>query len=117
MTICTWHDPNIKEINNSINLESKTSHPYNIWNDNTYYEINNSHHTISITHIIDIEQYDLQIDFVIQSCNGSNQKSQTLEDDNFTKSWYSMIMKKFKYHNLTRKINEEQSLMFDDIMH
>jgi len=52
---CTWHDSNIKEINNSINLESKSSHPSNIWNDNTYYEINSSHLTISIIHIIDIE--------------------------------------------------------------
>jgi hypothetical protein len=52
---CTWHDSNIKEINNSINLESKSLHPSNIWNDNTYYEINSSHLTISIIHIIDIE--------------------------------------------------------------
>ncbi len=54
---------------------------------------------------------------MIQSCNGSNQKSQTLEDDNFTKSSYSMMMEEFEYHNLTRKINQEQKLMFDDIMH
>jgi hypothetical protein len=54
---------------------------------------------------------------VIQSCNGSNQKSQTLEDDNFTKSSYSMMMEEFEYHNLIIKINEEQKLMFDDIMH
>jgi hypothetical protein len=108
LTICTWHDPNITEINNSINLKSKSSHPSNIWNDNTYYEINSSHRTSSITHIIDIEQYDLQFDFVIESCNGSNKKSQTLEDDNFTKSPYSIMIEEFEYHNLSIKINEEQ---------
>jgi hypothetical protein len=37
------------------------------------------HVTIPITNTI-IEHYDLQLDFVIQSCNVSNQKSQILKD-------------------------------------
>ncbi len=52
---------------------------------------------------------------MIQSCNGSNKKSQTLEDDNFTKSSYSIMIEEFEYHNLTIIINEEKK-MFDDIM-
>jgi hypothetical protein len=31
---------------------------------------------IPITNTINIEHYDLWFDFIIQSCNGSNQKSQ-----------------------------------------
>jgi hypothetical protein len=54
---------------------------------------------------------------VIQSCNGSNQKSQFLEDENFTKSSYSMMMEEFEYCSLLRQLNEEQRLIFDDVMH
>jgi len=49
----------------------------------------------------------LQFDFVIQSHHGLNQKSQTLEYENFTKLWYSMMMEKYEYHNLGRWLNEK----------
>jgi hypothetical protein len=55
-------------------------------------EVNDPHPTILITNIIIIEHYDLWSHFVIQSCNGSNQKSKFLKDENFTKSSYSMMM-------------------------
>jgi hypothetical protein len=54
---------------------------------------------------------------MIQSCNGSNQKSQKLEDENFVKSSYSMMMKKFEYCNLIRQLNEAKKLKFYDLMH
>jgi len=60
---------------------------------------------------------NLQFDFVIQSCNESNQKSQFLKDENFTKSSYSMMMENFQYRSLLRQLNEEQILIFDDVMH
>jgi hypothetical protein len=66
---------------------------------------------------ISIEHYDLQSNLVIQSCSGSNQKSQFLEDENFTKSSYFMMMEEFEYHSLLIKLNEEQRLIFHDIMH
>jgi hypothetical protein len=50
----------------------------------------------------------LQSDFVIQSHHGLNQKSQTLEYENFTKLWYSMMMEKYEYHNLARWLNEKK---------
>jgi len=40
-----------------------------------YNEVNDPHPTIFVTNTINIKHYDLQFDFVIQSCNGSNQKS------------------------------------------
>jgi hypothetical protein len=52
----------------------KTLHLIDIWNDNIDYDMNDSHHAIPITNTINVEQYDLQIDFVIQSCNGLNHK-------------------------------------------
>jgi hypothetical protein len=42
--------------------------------------------------IIIIEHYDLWSNFVIQACNGSNQKSQFLEDENLTKTSYFVMM-------------------------
>ncbi len=80
----------------------------NIWNDNINNEVNDSHPTISITNIINIEHYDLRFHFVIQLGNVSNQKSSTLKDENFTKSSYSMMMEEFEYHNLLKQLNEEQ---------
>jgi hypothetical protein len=61
-------------MNDSIHPKSKPLHLINIWNDNIDNEINNSHHIILITNIINIEHNDLQFDFVIQSHNISNQK-------------------------------------------
>jgi hypothetical protein len=54
---------------------------------------------------------------VIQSHNSLDQKSQTLEDENFTKSSCSTMMEKFEYRSLFRQLNEEQRLIFNDIMH
>jgi hypothetical protein len=38
----------------------------------------------------------------------SNQESQTLEDENFTKSSYSMMMGEFEYHSFFRQLNEKK---------
>jgi hypothetical protein len=104
-------------MNDSIYPKSKPLHLVNIWNDDIGNEINNSHHIIFITNIINIEHYDLQFDFVIQSHTISNQKSKTLEDENFIISSYFMMMKEFEYCILLKQLNEEQRLIFDDIMH
>jgi hypothetical protein len=85
----------------------------NIWTND---EVNDPHHIFPLTNTINIEHYDLLFDFVIQSCNGSNQKSQFLEFF-FTKSSYSMMTEEFEYHSLLIQLNEEQRLIFDDVMH
>jgi len=77
----------------SLNLS--TLFQVNILNDNKNNEVNDSHPTIPITKIINIEHYDLRFDFVIQSRNVSNQKSSILKDENFTKFSYSMMMEEF----------------------
>jgi hypothetical protein len=82
---------NTKEMNDSIDSKSKPLHLVNIWNDNINNEINDSCPAIPIINItINIEH--LRFNFVIQSHNVSNQKSQTLKDENFTKSLYSMMI-------------------------
>jgi len=82
---------NTKEMNDSIDSKSKPLHLVNIWNDNINNEINDSCPVIPIINItINIEH--LRFNFVIQSHNVSNQKSQTLKDENFTKSLYSMMI-------------------------
>jgi len=55
--------------------------------------------------------------FVIQSCNVSNQKSQTLEVENFIKFSYFMMIEEFEYCSLLRQLNEKKRLIFDDDMH
>jgi hypothetical protein len=84
--------PNIKEMNDSIYSKSKPLRSVNIWTDDIDNEVNDPRCTILVTNTINIEHYDLQSNFVIQSCKGSNQKSQFLEDERFTKSSYSMMM-------------------------
>jgi len=106
-----------KKKNDSIDSKSKPLHLVNIWNDNINNEVNDSHLAIPITNTINFEHYDLQFDLVIQSHNVSNQKSQTLEHGNFTKFSYFMMMEEFEYHSLLKQLNEEQVLIFDDIMH
>jgi len=39
--------------------------------------------------------------------SGSNQESQILEDENFTKSSYSTMMEEFEYCGLFKQLNEE----------
>jgi hypothetical protein len=94
-----------KEWFNEFKIESITL--INIWNDNINYKIIYSHCAILTMNTINNEQYDLQFDFVIRSHLGLNQKSQMLEDEIFTKLWYSMMMEKYEYHNLTRRLNEK----------
>ncbi len=108
--------PNIKKMDDSIDSKSKPLCSTNIQINEIDNEINDPRPIIPITNTIDIEQYGLRFDFVIQSCNGSNQKSQFLKDENFTKSSYSM-MEEFEYCSLFRQLNEEQILIFDDVMH
>ncbi len=109
--------PNTKEMDDSIHSKSKPLCLINIWTNDIDNEVNDPCPIIIITNTINIEHYDLWFNFVIQSCNGSNQKSQFLEVGNFTKSSYSMMIEKFEYHNLLRQLNEEQILIFDDVMH
>ncbi len=54
--------------------KSKTLHPSNISMTTLIFDINDSHFVIPIANTINIEYCDLQFNFVIQSCNGSNQK-------------------------------------------
>jgi len=62
-------------MDDSIDSKSKPLHSSNIWIDDIDNEINDPHPTIPITNTINIEHDDLQFDFIIQSCNWSNQKS------------------------------------------
>jgi hypothetical protein len=77
--------PNIEEMDDSIDSKSKPLRSTNIWIDDVNNEINDPRPIILVINTINIEHYDLRFDFAIQSCNGSNQKSQFLEDQNFTK--------------------------------
>ncbi len=86
--------------NDSIDSKSKPLHSTNIWIDDINNEVNDPHPTILVIKKINIEHYDLQFEFVIQSHSGSNQKSQFLKDENFTKSSYSMMMEEFEYFRL-----------------
>jgi hypothetical protein len=109
--------PNIKEMDDSIDSKSKPLCSTNIWINDVNNEVNDPCFVIFVINTINIEHYDLQSDFVIQSCNGSNQKSQFLKDEKFTKSSYSMTMEEFEYCNSLRQVNKEQRLIFDDVMH
>jgi hypothetical protein len=71
-------------MDDSIDSKSKPLRSIDIWINEIDNEVNDPHLTIPITNTINIEHYDLQYYFVIQSHNGSNQKSQILEDENFT---------------------------------
>jgi hypothetical protein len=109
--------PNIEKMDDSIYSKSKPLHSINIWTYDIDNEVNDPHPKIHITNKINIEHYDLWSNFVIQSRNGSNKKSQFLEDENFTKSSYSTMMEKFEYRSSLRQLNEEKRLIFDDVMH
>jgi hypothetical protein len=81
------------EENDDMNLKSKSSHPQNIWND----DIGDTCALIPITNKLNTENFDLKNDFIVQSCNIFNHKTQNLEDDGFTISSNSMIMNELKY--------------------
>jgi len=70
----------INEENDDRNLKSKSSHPQNIWNDDIDDDIGNTHPLIPITNTLNNEKYDLKNDFIIQSCNTINHKTQNFED-------------------------------------
>jgi hypothetical protein len=72
-------------MNESIYSKSKLLHLVNIWNNDIDNEVNDLHLANLIINTTKIECYDLQFNLVIQSRNVSNKKSQTLEDENFTK--------------------------------
>ncbi len=97
---------NTKKMDDSIDSKSKQLFSINIWTNNTNNEANHPCLTFPIINIINIEHYDLWFDFAIQWCNGSNQKSQFLENEKFTKSSYSMMMEEFEYHNLLKQLHE-----------
>ncbi len=40
-----------------------------------------------------------------------------LKNENFTKSSYSMMIENFEYCSLLGQLNDEQRLIFDDLMH
>jgi hypothetical protein len=109
--------PNLERIGWFNTFKIKTLRWTNIWTNDLYNEINDSQPTIPIINTINIEHNDLQSNFVIQSCNESNQKSQFLEDENFIKPSYSLMMEKFEYRNLFRHLNDKQRLIFDVVMH
>jgi len=89
-------------VDDSVDSKSKQLRSTNIWTNNINNEVNDPCPTIPITNIIDIEHYDLRSNFFIQSHNKSNKKLQFLEYEIFTKSSYSMVMKKFEYRNIFR---------------
>ncbi len=67
---------NTKKFDDSIDSKSKPLCSTNIQTYNIDNEVNDPRPTIPITNTMNIEHYDLRFDFVIQSYNGSNQKSQ-----------------------------------------
>ncbi len=67
--------PKYKTNDDSIDLESKPFCLANISIDDIDNEINDSCPLNHVTNTTNIEHYDLWSNFVIQSCNGSNQKS------------------------------------------
>jgi hypothetical protein len=67
---------NTKKMDDSIDSKSKPLRSTNIWTYDIDNEVNDPYPTILITNTMNIEHYDLRFDFVIQSYNGSKQKSQ-----------------------------------------
>jgi hypothetical protein len=66
---------------------------------------------------LNIEKYYLQNDFIIQSCNTLDHKTQNFEDDGFIISSNFMIMNELEYRNMLRQLTKEQRLIFDDIVY
>jgi len=64
--------PNTKEIDDSIDSKLKPLHSIKIWINDIDNEINDPHLIILVINKINIKHYDLQSEFVIQSCNASN---------------------------------------------
>jgi hypothetical protein len=62
-------------MDDSIDSKLKPLCSTNIWINDIDNEIIDPRPTILVTNTINIKHYDLQFDFVIQSCHRSNQKS------------------------------------------
>jgi hypothetical protein len=90
-------DKHANEEYDVMNLQSNFSHLQNIWNDDIDDDIGDAHPIIPITNTLNIENYDLKNDFIIQSCNTLDCKTQNSKDDDFTRSSNSMIMDESKY--------------------
>ncbi len=80
-----------------MNLQSNFSYLQNIWNDDIDDDIGDAHPLIPITNTLNIEKYDLKNDFIIQSYNTLDCKTQNSEDDGFTRSSNSMVMDESEY--------------------
>ncbi len=87
-----------------------------IWNDDIDDDIGDTRPLMPIKNTLNIEKNDLQNDFIIQSCNTLDHKTQNF-DDGFTISSNSMIMNELKQQNMLRQLDKEQRLIFDDIMY
>ncbi len=66
-----------------------------IWNDDIDDDIGDTRPLMPIKNTLNIEKNDLQNDFIIQSCNTLDHKTQNF-DDGFTISSNSMIMNELK---------------------
>jgi hypothetical protein len=95
------------ELNYDMNFKSKSSHPQKIWNDDIDDGISDTCHLIPITNTLNIENYVLKSDFIIQLCNTFYYKTQNVEDDGFTILSNSMIMDESKYQSMLKQLNEE----------
>jgi hypothetical protein len=71
--------PNTKQIDDSIDSESKPLHSINIWTNNINDDINDPCITILVANTSNIEHYMIYNLTVIQLHNGSNKKSQLLK--------------------------------------
>jgi hypothetical protein len=89
----------INEENDYMNLKSKSLHLQNIWNDH----IGDTCPLISITNPLTIEKYDLKNDFIIQSCNTFDHKTQNFENDGFTILSNSIIMDELEYQSMFKQ--------------
>jgi hypothetical protein len=86
-----------------MNLKLNSWHLQNIWNDNIDDDIGDTCPLIPTKIELNIEKYDLKNDFIIQSCNTVDHKTQNFEDDGFTVSSNFMIMNELEYWNMLKQ--------------
>jgi hypothetical protein len=87
-----------------MSFKSNYSHPRNTRND----DIGDICPLIPITNTLNIEKCDLKNNFIIQSCNTLDCKTQNFEDDGFTILLDSMIMDELKYWSMLRQLNKKK---------
>jgi hypothetical protein len=97
----------IYEESDYMNLKSKSLDLQNIWNDHIDDHIGDTCPLIPITNRLNIEKYDLKNDFIIQSCNTFDHKTQNFENDGFAISSNSIIMDELEYQSMFEQVNEE----------